>query len=344
MAALLSGVICGIAIAQEPAATAPGTPDQAAVPIELYQAPKSKKLVTPEYPSREQYRGSEGWVNLSFMVDPKGKPFEISVSDSTGNRTFEKLALDALAHSTFEPGTLNGQAIESAYEMRYHFVNPNFAPGANTDFIQAYRKFLAALKREDRSAADEEMAHLQVLTLYEDAFYGMAQYQYAKLWGTEVQQLHGLRRALSRGDGGPYLPRAMFRAALTLTLRLEIDLHFYAEALGHWRDLQGIGVDAETTAKLQPIIAKIERSRTDDSNLEVTGTIDDHAWYLRLLKRHFQVVVDEGVISEVKLRCARRYVYFAYDPQLRYEVSRTAGSCQLALEGSPGTRFRLEQF
>ncbi len=67
-------------------------------------------------------------------------------------------------------------------------------------------------------------------------------------------------------------------------------------------------------------------------------------WHVHLFKRHFQAEVAEGYISQVKLRCQKHYVFFAFDPKLQYQVDSKDGDCSMELLGAPGTRFKLMQF
>ena len=83
---------------------------------------------------------------------------------------------------------------------------------------------------------------------------------------------------------------------------------------------------------------------SDGSTYEVSGSITDTGWHLHLFKRHFRAVVSEGYISQVKLRCAKNYRYFAFDPTLQYEINSKDGDCAIALDGAPGTQFKLTQF
>ena len=68
------------------------------------------------------------------MVDPSGKPVEITVIRSTGIKTFEQVAVKALGRSTFVPGSLDGKPIESGDEMTYFFLNPNPELSARPEF------------------------------------------------------------------------------------------------------------------------------------------------------------------------------------------------------------------
>jgi TonB family protein len=78
-------------------------PSDASVVLEHFQPPRVKYVNQNDYPYAEIQKYGEGWVNLGFMVDPKGKPFEITVLASTGNKTFEQEAVRTLEHATFDP-------------------------------------------------------------------------------------------------------------------------------------------------------------------------------------------------------------------------------------------------
>jgi hypothetical protein len=136
----------------------------------------------------------------------------------------------------------------------------------------------------------------------------------------------------------------LFQSALIARMKLELNAHEYAEVMTTWKRLEKSGVDKGTESRVLPVIDQLQKLRSDDSAYEVTGRMPDGEWFLHLFKRHFQAVVSEGFISQVKLRCDKRYVYFAFDPKLRYEVASAYGNCSVELEGAPGTKFKLVQF
>jgi TonB family protein len=285
-----------------------------------------------------------GWHKLAFMVNQSGRPFEVTVIRSTGNQTFEKIATKAIERSTFEPGTLNGKPVEAGYELKYLFTNGALQPGANRGFVSAYKSLMGAINADNRMAADAAMARLKITNLYEDAYFGIATYNYASKWGDESQQLEGLRRAIAREDQARYLPNNLFRFALLACIQLELKTREYAEAIVTWKRLEKLGVDKNTATQLRPVVEKLDRLRSDDSAYEVSGLISERNWYLHLFKRHFRAVVSEGYISEVRLRCDKRYVFFPFDSTLQYQVTSKDGNCSIELAGASGTRFKLIQF
>jgi TonB family protein len=349
---ILAALVSLSAVGQPETAITSNDPSAQAVPLELFKAPRPKHIAllcdsvlerqrTPNV-CEDVHEGVGGWAELGFMVDQRGKPFEVTVIRSTGNTAFDEFAMKSIELSTFEPGTTNGQAIESGYEMKFLFIDGG--AGAKKEFFSAYKALLQAVKAADRGAADLALQKLRVTNLYEDALFGLARYDYATHWGDEREQLEALRRATAEGAGARYLSTDMLRTALLSCMQLELKANEYAEAMTTWKRLQKAGIDKSTAARFQPVMDHLQSSRTDDSTYEVDGFLSERGWYLHLFKRHFRADVTEGYISQVKLRCDKRYVYFAFDPALQYEISSKYGNCSIELVGGPGTRFKLVQF
>lgn len=320
-----------------------GEPREGQVPIEVFQEPRAKHFVQPAYPIDKALSLGEGWVHLGFMVSPAGKPYEITVVDSTGDKTFEQLAIAAVEQSTFEPGTLNGKPMESASEVVYTFMIPGGARGATPAFVKAYESLLNAIRARDKAAADAAMKRIQITNLYEDARFGFAQYEYAQVWGTESQQIEGLRRAI--GDAqGDNLSADQVEKLRAARLGLEIKTHAFAEALADAKALLKTPLDGTLKTQITKAVSQIEALRAGDREYGVAGELANGSWNLKLFKRNFRIAVSEGSVSEVKLRCQKRYLSFVFDPKLQYRTSGDYGSCWMELQGAPGTKFTLYQF
>jgi hypothetical protein len=101
-------------------------------------------------------------------------------------------------------------------------------------------------------------------------------------------------------------------------------------------------LDAQTMASAEQLVAQVEKVRTSDDAYDVSGVLSELGWSLHLFKPHFHIAAD-GLIADVKLRCDKGYLTFAFDPKVDYLVQGNYGSCILQLEGSPGTRLTLTQ-
>jgi TonB family protein len=315
-----------------------------AVPVEIFQGPRlSGPPQLIPYPEDLRLHSKEGWVNVSFMVDPQGKPYELMVTDASGDAGFKKNALKLVSQWQFNPATLDGQAVDSAMEFKVIYAITGFGEGARPQFSKAYRDLFKYVNANDKAGADAAMRKLSVDNLYEDAYFGFAQSVYAQKWGTESEQLAGLSRAVAHENGARFLPKKQFIVALSAMLPLQVRARDFSGALQSFVKLQKLGADEALLATFKPTIDQINALKDNDRSFSVPGEIVDGSWCLPLFKRKFSVDVTSGHLSEVKLRCERKYVFFAFDPTLEYKVSEKYGACLLQLTGDPGTKFKLMQ-
>ncbi|GAB2801276.1 hypothetical protein GCM10027040_31150 [Halomonas shantousis] len=88
--------------APEPVANAaPQAP--VAAPSEVESSPQPTVRVPPQYPSRAQRRGLEGYVEVRFTIQPNGRvdPDSLRVVDAQPRHVFERAALKAIAEWQF---------------------------------------------------------------------------------------------------------------------------------------------------------------------------------------------------------------------------------------------------
>jgi TonB family protein len=353
LAAVLSAPLRAQTPPEHPAETSTG----AKTPVESFQAPQLKPRTLsidlsgndPNGLLRNDRTGNvpillQGWVALSMMVDPRGKPFEIAVSDSSGDAALNDAVVQGFQGARFVPGSLNGKPVESSYEFHYWFAPPGAPSSGSLEFIRAINSLTAAIQAKDRSAADAVMQKVKIENATEDAYFGLATYQYAQVWGDEDDQLKALRRTLVWLDNENVLPKNVAALALRACLPLELKKHEYGEAIATWKRLQKLGVDPGTVAKMTPIMQELDKLRLDDREVAVSGEIRNGSWFLQLFKPQFRIEVSDGHISDVKLRCQMRYLSFTFDPQLQYRVSGNSGDCETQLEGKEGTRFEFVEF
>lgn len=262
----------GVWAQQDSPAAGPASTDPVA--LEVFKGPQKKKaLIPPVYPSMERMNYRDGWVNLNFMIDRDGKPYEIMVTDSTGNKALEQAAIDGAAKWSFEPATLNGEPVEAGYTVKVTFVLEETS-GANREFARRYREFMALVKAGDRAGAEAALQKLRVQNLYEDAYLGLAQYEFARQWGTRDGQLAGIKRAVALESTSRFLPKQTFIGALELMLNLQIGTHDFAGSLRTWEALRE-NAGPETLAAWQKPIAEVEALRTSTRSYSVDGAFGD---------------------------------------------------------------------
>ena len=313
------------------------------VEVEVYTAPERKERVAPVYPRNALRSGREGWVRLHFMVGADGRPYEIDVTDSMGDRSFHGAAQRALEKSLFEPARRNGTPLDAGSTQKYIFEIRGPA-SARPSFLATFRTARQAIGAAVPERAAESISRLKPRDHYEDALLHLAKFYYLRKWGEPEEQLAALDRAIAHETTAKYLPEAAFVSALVARFGLLTHTLDFARALETFETLQGFDLAPDTLAALQADVEVIEALKRDDRAYAVGGEIDDSAnWHFDLFKDDFAVHDVDGRIAEVKLRCARGYLFWRFDPDLVYHLGDDYGDCHLTLVGDPGTTFRLRQ-
>ena len=73
------------------------------------------------YPTAAMRTRQEGWVLVSFTVDPDGRTSNVKVAESQPRHVFDRAAIDAMERYRFTPATRNGEAISSNKQQRIEF-------------------------------------------------------------------------------------------------------------------------------------------------------------------------------------------------------------------------------
>jgi TonB family protein len=339
--------LCGVALGVRAAGeTAISGSAEEAVPVEVFTPPSIVRPQYPEYPDSARHAGTDGWVRLNFMIDPTGKPYEITVVEST-NKAFNEAAIESVKGTVYAPAMLNDKPIDASHSLKIGFYLQGGPTGAHPAFASKYQSLLKIIDAGDRAAADKALVSLNAITLHELAYKNLAEYQYYTKWGTEREQLRALRGAASDVLGssprtGTFLKRTQLVGVLNQIMVLEMKAQNFAGVLSAFKSLKVI--DPEASTQWQGSIDEIDRLRTDSRAYRIEGVIDDEtSWNYGLLKNNFLIGVDEGHITEIKLRCDKKYVGFAFESDLQYRINKTFGACWLEVIGDHGTRFHLTQ-
>ena len=226
--------------------------------------------------------------------------------------------------------------------LKVIFTMTTPAYSARREFVRDYKEFVKALQSDDRTQADASYAKLKVMNLYEDAYYKLGQFQYAQKWGTEAEQIAGLKGAIAGEKSPRYLEKQTFINVLNVLLTLQIKEQDPGGALQTWERLKA--VDPKGSAKWQPTIDKVSALRTANAKIRTPGRIDasGHS-FATLFKNRFSIEVTGGQLSDLKLRCEKQYLIFSYRPDIEYSIDGRNSECTLELVGEPGTAFALVQ-
>lgn len=78
----------------------------------------------PDYPTQAQENREEGAVTLELRIDAQGSVASARVKQSSGFRSLDRAAVQALKECVFKPATQDGQAIESLASLTYIWKLP----------------------------------------------------------------------------------------------------------------------------------------------------------------------------------------------------------------------------
>jgi TonB family protein len=314
-------------------------------PLHLEVFQEARPLTAPDdsvYPESEKREGKAGWVLVNMMIDPKGKPYEVNLLDSSGDPVLDAAASKAVERMKFEPAREAGKPIDSSLTFKLQFY-PDWPGEISNKFTHTYERLTKAIDVGNKDQADTQLSDLRAQSSYEGSFRDYAQYLYDSKWGTLEHQVTDLRRAFG-GDSliFGFVPRIVGVRALTTLFSLEVSSRDYGAALQTWKKLKRFALKADR-AELQKTVDQLMALRSDDRPLVTAGSIGQDGWNGWLFKNHFFIAVKQGAISAIKLRCQKKYVSIEYDPDTQYTVSPSAGDCGINVIGDPGTKFDLVQ-
>ena len=110
----------GVPFAQIAAAQANGT---AAAQPAMATPPKLLKTLAPLYPDRAASAGTEGWVDVEFLVNVKGTTENVHVVASEPKTVFDQAAILAVKKAHFEPAkATDGSALAITTKLRVRFA------------------------------------------------------------------------------------------------------------------------------------------------------------------------------------------------------------------------------
>ena len=84
-------------------------------------APALAHRVEPVYPRDARRTRQQGWVDVTFTVQPDGSVAAASVADADPKYVFDRAALSAVTRWTFTPGMQDGKAVASQVRQRIEF-------------------------------------------------------------------------------------------------------------------------------------------------------------------------------------------------------------------------------
>lgn len=297
------------------------------------------------FPMSMRRKARDGWVMLSFVVDKEGKVSEPVVIDSSGERAYEKSAMDAIVDWKFKPGRLDGKAMEvSNLTKRLSFTVTGDSRGVRRSFLTSYNEFIQLMQKGEFDAARdalEDMGDNGRKNMYEDAYFWVAKELYAGATGDNDSRLKYLRRAIGYHD--QFLSDQLNIVTLVKLFFAEIEAGYYHRAL--WvadRVKRSEGGDQQRAVyEYEESVREWLHSKPV---INTAGEIDGRGtWYVQVARPQLALTIDSGQVESAELRCERWRTQLPLNGEKNWDTQPDWGPCLLLLQGKPGSRVMLEQ-
>lgn len=305
----------------------------------------------PRYPFTQRRLGQEGWVVLSYVIQPDGSVGDVLVDDSSGVEGFEQAALQAAAAQRFEPATVDGKAVEQCtHKVRYLFRIEGQPLGARQAFRGPYNRISDMLDKGDLAGAESSLAELRdkgAWNLYEAARIELLNADLCRRKGDKDCQLTSLRRATV--PDGYYLEPKVYRQVLESIAALELGLGLYGQVLGTVEKRDQLRPRLAADHPLTIAAGQIRTALAGDQPISFAGRIAPQPqvttgtpfWGHELLRRGFTIDQVAGRIDKVDIRCDWRRTTFDFDPAFVWQIPDSWGDCSVLVYGEDETTFKL---
>jgi TonB family protein len=320
----------------------------------------------PKYPRTEVKSGREGYVVMSFIVEPDGSTSNVLVEDSSGSKYFEKASKKALQKWTFKPAIENGEPIQQCKNtVQLDFKMSGDNESISRKFYSLYNRFNKALGLDaiDSQELDTLFNKINELKLQKGSeFYykHLIISQYYKREGNQQKQLYYLNRALNFSDSYSYLKKLQASVSLSAKekqrkeeqffplyhqkLQLELNLEKISDALKTSNNLLLFSNNSENHPAYQKIKIQLESLIRSDKPLLVAGTIAEREfWQHKLLRHQFSFIDIQGDLTKIDLRCRNKRHVYTVNNRSTWNIPQSWQDCSVYVYGEDNASFTLVQ-
>lgn len=305
--------------------------------------------VEPKYPRTAALRNSEGWVQMSFVVDVNGNVQYPVIEDFGGDSIFKKAALNAISEWTFTPAMKDGKPTEQCHQKVQFEFTMSGQTGASRRFVREYKKTIAAIEAQDYSEAQSLIGDLHKsdeLNRYENAWLWSVDATLAKDLGDTRREMASINRTLSSAKSHEK-DKATFDDSYMSYLHsrlfiLQASSNQFGSAL---ETVEAIKQLPDAQARYQAIentVAKIHEVLSSDEHIYIDILLADSGQYFHSLARNkFAFSGIDGQVNTVEVRCESRREVFTVAEDFVWTIPEAWGKCRVLVKGDANTTFDL---
>ncbi len=312
---------------------------------------ESLRRGAPSYPQIELSRGRQGWVELSYVVTVDGAVIDPVVQDSSGSKSFERAAMNAVDDWVYKPAMWNGEAVQQCEtKVMITFALEGEGIKVSPAFSKKYRKVDKALSDEDLNEAKELLDtsfKSSGMTLSEIAWYSALEVRYFGLVGDNDAQLAAVRRATV--SNGRWIDPDIYPGLLLVKTIRELEAGNLSAALRSYDKLLKTESELPQIERIKPHLERVQNLVASDDVLSIPAEISDdescedctNMWDYRLLRKKFSLSEIDGQLGNLEIRCSRQRTVDQAREGTSWVIPDSWGSCSLLVFGDPGATFKL---
>lgn len=298
--------------------------------------------VPPKYPINAAREGKEGWVQLSFVVEPDGSTSNIIVEDSS-NEAFEKYALRSIKKWKYSPATKDGKPIQQCRnQVQLDFKLSNIPKGASKWFFRQYRSAMVFLEENKVTEAEEiakKMEEKGRWNAYEDMYYSILTSLIAEKNTNPKAELAAIQKVLSYND---LQEEAQYSSLAARAFSLAVELQEYGDARSIFATLKRHYPENERLAMLSPYYNQVTAYLKSDKPIIINAQISKRDfWSYQLERSAFIIDNVDGNLTNLEVRCDNHHSQFLVESGNKWQIPESWGSCSVYVFGDTNAKFTL---
>ncbi|XOV78582.1 MAG: energy transducer TonB [Aestuariibacter sp.] len=311
--------------------------------LDVIVAAQALERKEPRYPTSAAKNGLEGWAIVSFVVDKEGNVIDPIIEDSSGSKHFERSTLNAVEDWKYKPATYNGETIEQCKTRVRMDFRLQGKGGVTRPFLSRYRKTLQAVEENDLALAEsllQELDDRKTQTWDENGYFWIAKSYYHEALGQDQKTIDALTKVFTHGQGGISTP--VYLSTMQRLFVANIENNKLAEAALVYGHINEIAPDHAVVQALAPYNQQVVDFIESQNAIQVSAKIEDKGyWSHRLARKQFDILVPEGQIDKVEIRCDNKRATYNSVEEHHFTIPDSWGHCRVYANGATGTEFTL---
>lgn len=318
----------------------------------IYTPSKVIESFTISYPASARRNNVEGYIEVSYDLNEKGKPFNLRFTRSSGIDIFETLIEKKFDKWKFEPATLDGIPIVQK-NLQYYFTfsltkltNKYPEPLMRRQFANFYQAMRKQLKDESYEKLRESLALMEkanIIRFSENRQLWLLKYTFLnKTDGSINEKINALQQALKDTPRAEKTKKLHSKIKSNL-FKLYVENKQYFAAYSQYYDLSQSEY-SETlidnlTESFENVNAVLASGEPLNTTIRVNGT-ELLTHYLS--RRMFKIKADQA-ISFMELRCDEFNVQLNYSENALYQMPFDWDNCGLVLQAPEGSLVNVAE-